>query len=353
MSGAEDPRNFALGDLELAAQTLPRNGELRIETQLVRRGPAASRTVRLHLEKPDLRRPIRMDGKTLLPEEAWMRSQTVEVAENASAAVRFSVSGLTTGVHQGYVEIVGEDGLQVDDRRYFTIEVKDAWPVLIVSPADSSGKLIDGMTDKFVVQALAPTPLSDSASFDCNRVRQADLGNENLADYAAICLLDPQPLPPPLWEKLSQYVESGGGLVICLGSNAAQNNRPNKSFNDETAQALLPGTISELWRSSSNDVFLRPRNMNHAIMAELRPIASTVPWNEFPRSQALGPAFATRCGRDRHLHERHAGGHRKTCWRGPCVYGHDAAVRSSATYRAQSLERFAVGSRLAVFRGGQ
>ena len=47
-------------------------------------------------------------------------------------------AGLDVGAHQGYVRIIGEDSLPIDNRAYFSVEVKPPWSVLVVAepPAD-------------------------------------------------------------------------------------------------------------------------------------------------------------------------------------------------------------------------
>ena len=57
-------------------------------------------------------------------------------------------------MHQGSVRIVGEDGLALDDVRYFAVEVQPAWPVLVVSPP--------GVSPKYLAEALAPRELRET-----------------------------------------------------------------------------------------------------------------------------------------------------------------------------------------------
>lgn len=273
--GASEARNVSLGKIELPASSIPRNGELSLNVDVQRLGPAASRSVVMRLEKPDLRRPIRRDGKTLVPESHWTQTKTVELSDNGSAKVNFQIAGLEPGVHQGTVELVGSDALSIDDRRYFTVEVKDAWPVLIVAP--------EGVNTSVLHEALAPYALrkSGQARFQCTIEQQANLGSIRPADYAAVFLLDPKPMTPPLWEALADYAEDGGSLAIFLGPNASRSNRPNKLFNEKNAQSVLPGLLANIWRTAG-DVYLTPKNYQHPIMSEFRKIASTVPWNRYP-----------------------------------------------------------------------
>lgn len=272
---ASNPQNTSLGEVELPASSIPKNGSLTVDLDVRRIGPAVDSSVVLRLEKPDPRRPIRRDGETLVPESHWTQTRPIELPANGSSRIGFRLAGLEPGVHQGSVELVGRDALSIDDRRYFTIEVKDAWPVLIVAP--------QGVNTSVLHESLAPYAMrkSGQARFQCAIEQQGNLGNLKLEDYAAVFLLDPQPMAPPLWGDLADYVENGGALAIILGHNASRDNRPLKSFNDEQPQRILAGRLASVWRTAG-DIYLAPKTYQHPIMAEFRKIASTVPWNQYP-----------------------------------------------------------------------
>ena len=63
------------------------------------------------------------------------QSATVEIRENSSAQVPFQFSeSLPVGTYHGRIEIEGQDGLAIDDQRFFTIRVSPAWKILVVRP---------------------------------------------------------------------------------------------------------------------------------------------------------------------------------------------------------------------------
>ena len=274
--GAENPRNFGLGDLRLTAgESLARKGSLEIETSIAGSG-SGSRTVELYLEEPDLSLPRLVDDKLVLPKLRRRGQKTFEIKPGQSQAVSFHIPAPDLGVHQGYVKVTsGADGLAVDDVRYFTVEVKPAWPLLVVSPSN-----VD--PDNFV-NAVAPHHWVDSgqARYRCNEIAQTELRNihlQELQEYRAVCLLDPQPPTPDVWKSLAQYVEAGGALAIFLGHNARQ----TEPFNVAEAQRLLPGKLLREWRAPEGDLYLSPRSYEHPILSEFRAISSRVPWSQFP-----------------------------------------------------------------------
>ena len=117
--GVQDPMNYSLGEIRLSRQVLSNRGTLDVQSEVSCMGRGGQRTVELRLEDAN-------------------RQQTVTLRPGESQPVEFRLEGLKTGTHQGSVRIMGEDGLAADDVRFFTVEVKPAWPVLVVAPRPTS-----------------------------------------------------------------------------------------------------------------------------------------------------------------------------------------------------------------------
>src|SRR5690606_3266511 len=109
--------------------------------------------------------------------------------------------------------------------------------------------------------------------FACDVTTFAELESRPLADYAAVCLIDPPPLPDSAWEAVADFAEDGGGVGIFLGRRARR-----EEFNSEAAQNLLPARLR--WQSRE-ETYLRPVAVEHPAMGELRDLAD-IPWAEFP-----------------------------------------------------------------------
>jgi hypothetical protein len=270
--GVREPRNVALGGVRLSAQSLSRNNELVVETEVETTGPEQTVAVELYLEDPDPERPLLVDGQALLPEARLRDRQEVEVAADASRNVRCRVSNIPPGVHQGYLVTSSTDSLAVDDLRYFAVEVREAWPVLVVAS--------DRVNTSLFTEAIAPYEYRETQRerFVCTVIRPTDVANYTLDNYTAVCLLDPEPLPPPTWEQLGAYAEGGGGLAIFLGHRA----NPVESFNGESAQRILAATLKRTWRAGSRELFLAPQYYDHPALAAFGPLATSVPWNLAP-----------------------------------------------------------------------
>jgi hypothetical protein len=283
--GVEKPKNFALSELTLSGDVVPAGGELLIETQVSASGIGGERTVELWVEQIDPTLPIIRDGKPVLPKADLRESRIVRLTSGSSEKLQFKISGsvgdaklrndprvgLTPGVHQGWVRLVGQDGLALDDVRYFAFEVQPAWPVLLVAP--------EGVSTRYLSEALAPLELRESgrASFHCDTIEQGRLATQELSDYRAVALIDPAPLTADVWKKLADYCQAGGGVAIFLGSHV----QPVASFQDPAAISVLGGKLTRQARTAG-DIYLAPRSYEHPILAGFRQFSTSVPWDLFP-----------------------------------------------------------------------
>jgi hypothetical protein len=283
--GVEEPVNTALGDLRLSREVLSSGGRLRIETGVFHRGPAVERTVELYVSEAEPPAPgDREQGDPNRSKSSERNTSTrlrkagqttVALGPGEAQQVRFEMR-LGVGTHQGYVAIAGQDGLACDDRRFFTVEVKPAWKVLVAAPKPAE------RFSQFLTQMLAPESYrrTGQAPFDCDVIGLDALPEHALEPYAAVCLVDPTPLGPDTWAKLGEFVSGGGGLAVFLGRKARQ----IESFNGPEAQKLLPGRLLREARRPAPDrqVHLAPQDLQHPILAELRDIADSIPWQAMP-----------------------------------------------------------------------
>jgi hypothetical protein len=259
--GAANPLNFALGEIRLSDDVLSARSTLRLATDVSCLGTPAARTVELYVS--DAR------GQQQKRDE-----RTCQPAPGEAQRVEFRIGGLQPGVHQGSVRMVGQDGLAADDVRYFTVKVKPAWRLLLAAPKPAETHAL------FLNQALAPEDFRrrGQAWFECDVCDFRELAARPLADYAAVCLLDPPPLDPPLWKTLTDFAADGHGVAIFLGRNAM----PVESFNEPQAQQLLAGKLLRETPRPDGDVWLAPTVFQHPVLAKFRGLAGSVPWEAFP-----------------------------------------------------------------------
>jgi hypothetical protein len=185
-----------------------------------------------------------------------------------------TLSGLGKGTQQGYLKLVGRDGLAHDDIRYFTFRVESAWPLLLIAPAPAEEHAWH------LTEALAPTTFRKTGRerFDCDVVSYEKLDTAALENYSAVCLIDPAPLPARAWRRLDEYVADGGGLAMFLGPRAD----PLTEFDSAAAERLLPGRLLQQARRPDGDLFLDPRGIDHPVLSMFARLGDDVPWDLSP-----------------------------------------------------------------------
>jgi len=273
--GVETPQNYALGALQLSAETMPENSRLTVRTSVSATGAGAEGgmvAVELLVEDFDPTLPVLRGGNLVLPTARVQHRQEVTLAADESVAIEFVVTGLTKGTRHAEVRLAGDDALAIDNRRYLAVLVREPWHLLIVAPPD--------VDTSSVVEAVAPYPLraENRAAYECLAVTPDELASRTLRDYAAVALLDPPPLSDPVWEQLGSYVRDGGQVAIFLGHEAGD----GATFNSTPAQELLPGKLGRQYRVSGRDVYLAPHSYDHPILRPFRASATSVPWADFP-----------------------------------------------------------------------
>ncbi len=269
--GVEDPQNFNVAPLQLSSDVISENGELVVRATVQRAGAAGQRAVELYVEDSDPSLPVIRDGEVLLPKKRLRDRQDIEIAADGSTEVVFRVSDLPQGTRHGIVSLVGQDGLSVDDSRFFTVVVRDPWLILVVAP--------DNVSTVGFVEAFAPFEVraENRARYEFLSIKPDELANHKLADFAVVCLLDPNPILAGQWQRLEDYVRGGGSAAIFLGPNA----RADESFNEAAAQSLLPGKLGRQYRVSGRDVYLAPHSYDHPIMRPFAPSRRRFPGTAF------------------------------------------------------------------------
>lgn len=259
--GVEKPVGFSLGDLRLSSQVLSTRSTLQLDTSLASFGHAGERTIELFV--------VDREGRPQKRNE-----ETVKLDAGQSQHLEFRIGGLEPGTHQGFVRIAGQDALGADDTRFFTVEVKRPWRILLAAPRPAEAYAV------YLAQALAPSSFrkQKQARFDCETVSLEQLADLALDPYAAVFVLDPGPLAPATWRKLANFASDGRGLALFLGRNA----KPIEAFNEATAQEILPGALVQQARDPDGQLHLAPRDYSHPILEPMRTVAGSVPWADFP-----------------------------------------------------------------------
>ena len=253
--GADEVQNLALLPLDLRRTTLRLGESLHLNASVSTVGRAEPPLLELYL--------LDENGN------AEKRAQrVVELTPAGTGEATFDIAGLSLGTHQGHVKIPASDPLEVDNTRYFTVQVQPPANVLLLAERKQE--------TLFLREALQPSLANGTGGtrFECSFQPFSKANQSDLSEFDAICLLDPPDLNDELWQALAQYADDGGGVGIFLGHRARAN-----TFNSSAAMQLLPG---ELRLRSRYATYLRPRSLDHPALAGLRDYAEVIPWQVYP-----------------------------------------------------------------------
>lgn len=151
---------------------------------------AADRTLRLQL-----------NGETVA-------TKTVTVPAGESVPVAFDALPLAAGSNRVSATLLAGDELELDDTRFIAVKRPEPSPVLLVS-GDLRGRdtlFVAAAMESLTGLALAP-----------ERIAASELTEQDLADYRLIVVADAAAIASGALQRLQDYVESGGGLLMALG----------------------------------------------------------------------------------------------------------------------------------------
>jgi hypothetical protein len=131
--------------------------------------------------------------------------------------------------------------------------------------------------------AIAIDPESNLIEGAAKSVRvetYAGLASARLNDLTSIVLYDPASIDADTCDRLEQWVDKGGGLMVILGPGF----RSAEEWNTSPVRKLLPGTIKRLTRRPDTDrgIILNPANPNHPMWSIFEMPVDEVPWANYP-----------------------------------------------------------------------
>lgn len=239
--GSSEPRNAAIVEAGPLLAFAAEGEEVPIQARIRSTGPATTRVVELLI-----------DG-------AKRGQKTIDLPADGESTVQFATPRLEPGLHRGEVRLSGEpDPLDVDDRRYFTLDVQPPLRVLVVADEPADATFVTEALDPVALRATGPRP------YPVDRITGAQLGggpSRPLREYAGVFLLNLDRLSESAWGRLNQYVREGGGLVIGLG------HRVDPADWNERAGRLLPGQIGVLRDPQDPNLTFGGGDVAHPLLA--------------------------------------------------------------------------------------
>ncbi|MCH2113583.1 MAG: BatA domain-containing protein [Pirellulales bacterium] len=259
--GVTHPRNISLGQLKLRSSILRPGQPLHMDVSVRCIGSDEAQLVELFLEGSSTEAVKR--GQHHVELTASPAGSNLTTTGQAT----FELADLPLGIHQGYVRLAADDPLEVDNTRYFTVDVRPPVRVLLLGE--------NRRDTLFLREALSPSMGGlHVVRFECEAKQFSEAVSLALKPYAVVCLCDPPPLDDKLWQALADYTHSGGGTGIFLGHRARMS-----AFNEPVAEQLLPGKLKIQSRQATH---LRPRSLAHPALSSIKDYAASIPWEIYP-----------------------------------------------------------------------
>ncbi len=147
--------------------------------------------------------------------EPWVIDE-IQPGRSESATFYATLPG--AGSHRVTVAL-GDDLVPFDNRRTVVVRAVDEVRILLVD-GEPGGEPRDAETF-FLRHALAPVPEEARASYPVKPtvVSSSEIADENLAEFDAVVLANVADLTLAMADRLTGYVEEGGGLVVFPGEN--------------------------------------------------------------------------------------------------------------------------------------
>ncbi|MCS6860665.1 MAG: BatA domain-containing protein [Abditibacteriales bacterium] len=219
-------------------------------------------------------RPLPHVMVTLWEGDTPAESIRVSLPPNGTATAQFAHLFTRIGAQGGAVRVRADDVLPRDDAAYFAVRVVDRARVLCVNGQPHS----DPAKDEVFYLVTALSPPAESAQEEKAVIApevtplyfppyQAGTGgrlqNYNLHDYDTVILANVARLSDEDRDALRQYVQSGGGVLVFLGS-AVDVRHYNETLY-QNGQGLLPAPLTDVrvGRSAEEFVTLDAASINH------------------------------------------------------------------------------------------
>jgi hypothetical protein len=162
-------------------------------------------------------------------EDELLDQQTVVVPAGGTVSVDFAPLTLRAGSNRASVRMAPGDELAADDERYLALQRPEPRPVLVLT-SDLRGD--DALFATAALETLEALVIEPTVA------APADSGDLAFDDYRFVIVTDAGGLEPDVVARLSDYVQSGGSLLMALGPRSG-----TLASVPITAQAIAPTTL--------------------------------------------------------------------------------------------------------------
>jgi hypothetical protein len=241
--GAEESSNLVLTDVRSPDQLL----EDATEQQILAR---VRTTGTLYLNEGEV--TLSIDGQ-------MVDRVPVDLGERSEEVITFTTVFESEGTHVGEVRVTG-DNFEIDNSYFFTVEVLPKIRVLVVN-GESSENWFDDEGHWFGLAVSS----GDESPFELEIVEPSDLSAAVLRQSDVAVLLNVGDLSSGQASAISEYVESGGALLVAPGD------RINPDSFNRQFETIAPAVLQNQDMSGDEYLVIADFDRRHPI---LRPLDS-------------------------------------------------------------------------------
>ncbi len=243
--GRAFPKNVAVTSVAIAPPTVRPGESVSVTATLLNAAPLALAKcrVQLHVEAGRDKRNV---------------ERTVDVEGGATATVTFPLEELPAGIWRGHIEASAADELPFDDRRFLALSVAPPARVLLVD--GDPGRAPYESETYFLQAALRLAPTGERYAKSPFDVQVVDLAASaelpDLERTETVVLANVEDLGQSAAQRLGEFVERGGGLVVFAGSRLEPGSSQVLGAAGLTAGEILgPAIATDMpWRLERWDV---------------------------------------------------------------------------------------------------
>jgi hypothetical protein len=232
-------RNVAIAAVEPLHTEIHPQTQPTLRVTLKNHGPIAARqiAVKCTVKGPTPTRRA-SEGE---PPSSFTATKTIDLPGQGTATVELPLAIEKDGLYQGEVTISASDALALDNRRFVAFEARHPDRVLLVDGQE--GRAIFNSETYYLETALRLRTTEAggiSRSFEPERiVWESGKGFPRLDGYRAIVLANVRRLSDEDGQRLKEFVDGGGSLLIFAGDQVSR-----QSLAPLAALDLLPGELA-------------------------------------------------------------------------------------------------------------
>lgn len=151
--------------------------------------------------------PISNQFITLEFEGSIVGQYSISLSANAAQTFNFEVIPTTIGTATGKISLEGDEFVS-DNTKYFSIQVPESREVLWVTSADQA------IQDFSYTQLVLDASNQSDAQLNYQKIEIGEFESANIEAFEAIIFDGVRSIPEFVFERLQNFVQNGGGIVL-------------------------------------------------------------------------------------------------------------------------------------------